>query len=396
MAGRAVQGIGASGLMPLGMAFISAIFAADQRGKALGTWSQVGPIAGFVGPLLAGVIITAWGWRASFVVPLLVGLAGFLVVYYVIPSGLSNIEPGFLRHFDWPGVALADRHGHWACSSILSSRPITGAGHRSPTGGCWSMTVCFWAPAAVVGAAAGRSVYSLDVFENRVFVQASGAASMRMVIMAGVGFLIPLYLVDVRDMSAAAMGVMLVINPGAMALMVRQGGQIADRWGSRMPVLIGMVAQISVVIMLFFLPATAPIWMLVLILAFHGLGAGTDAGCAAPLGHGRHGAGAHGLRGGTVQHGALRGHGHRHGYGGRHLAALSGQRPCPRWRRTNGAFSYSASRGMLGIVFAASMREPAWQEQKEEIDMSVPVGINVWSRLVDRTFPVSGPGRCAV
>ena len=94
MAGRAVQGIGASGLMPLGMAFISAIFAADQRGKALGTWSQVGPIAGFVGPLVAGVIITAWGWRASFVVPLLVGVAAFLVVYYVIPSGLSNIAAG--------------------------------------------------------------------------------------------------------------------------------------------------------------------------------------------------------------------------------------------------------------------------------------------------------------
>ncbi len=64
---------------------------------------------------------------------------------------------------------------------------------------------------------------------------------MRMVVMAGVGFLIPLYLVDVRDMSAAAMGVMLVINPGAMALMVRQGGEIADRWGSRIPVLIGSV-----------------------------------------------------------------------------------------------------------------------------------------------------------
>ena len=155
----------------------------------------------------------------------------------------------------------------------LSSRPITGAAPLTD----WRllfMTVVFLALLLWWERRRVDPFISLDVFQNRVFVQASGAASMRMVIMAGVGFLIPLYLVDVRDMSAAAMGVMLVINPGAMALIVRQGGEIADRWGSRIPVLLGFFAQISVVIMLFFLPATAPLWMLVLILAFHGLGAG--------------------------------------------------------------------------------------------------------------------------
>lgn len=272
IAGRAVQGIGASGLMPLGMAFISAIFAADKRGRALGTWSQVGPIAGFVSPLAAGVVISLWGWRASFIIPLVVATIAFAVVHHFIPSGLSTIEPGYLRHFDWIGVLLLSGTGAGTLF-YLSSRPITGAAPLTD----WRLLL------AAIALGSGLIWWEkhrqdpfipLDVFHNLQFLQASGAASMRMLIMSGVGFLIPLYLLDVREMSAAAIGVMLVINPGAMALMVRQGGQIADRWGSRVPVLVGMTVQVSAIVMLFYLPATAPIVVLVVILALNGLGAG--------------------------------------------------------------------------------------------------------------------------
>ncbi len=49
MAGRAIQGVGASGFMPLGMSIITTIFQAKERGKVLGSWSSVGPATGFVG-----------------------------------------------------------------------------------------------------------------------------------------------------------------------------------------------------------------------------------------------------------------------------------------------------------------------------------------------------------
>lgn len=272
LAGRAVQGIGGSGLMPLGMAFISAIFSTDSRGKALGTWSQVGPSAGFIGPLIAGVIIGIWGWRAAFFPPLLVGIAALLVVYYLIPSGLSTIEPGIFQRFDWPGVVLLAGAGT-SFVFYLSSRPITGVAPLRD----WRLlllAVIFFALLVWWERRRPDSFIPLEVFHERVFLQASGTASMRMVTMAGLGFLVPLYVVDVHGLSASAVGVMLVINPGAMALMVRQGGKIADRWGSRLPVLVGLSVQISVALLLFFLPGTAPVWTLGLILAFHGLGAG--------------------------------------------------------------------------------------------------------------------------
>ena len=272
MAGRAIQGVGASGLMPLGMAFITAIFTGSHRGRALGTWSQVGPLAGFFAPLLAGVMIAGWGWHMSFVAPLIVGALAFAVVYFVIPSGLSTIQPGYLRSFDWLGVFFL------ACSGagllfFLSSRPITG--HAPLTD--WRLliiTVVFFGLLVWWERRQAHPFIPMDVFGDRVFLAASTTGAMRMVTMAGIGFLIPLYLVDVREMSSVAVGIMLVINPGAMALMVRQGGKIADRYGSRLPSLIGLSVQAVACVMFYFLPADVSIWPMVFILTFFGLGSG--------------------------------------------------------------------------------------------------------------------------
>ena len=71
----------------------------------------------------------------------------------------------------------------------------------------------------------------VGVFSNRTFSIASICASVRMFNMAGVGFLIPLFLVDIYNLNAAYTGALLMISPGTMALVVRLGGLAADRWG---------------------------------------------------------------------------------------------------------------------------------------------------------------------
>ena len=355
MAGRAVQGIGASGLMPLGMAFISGIFATDQRGKALGTWSQVGPITGFVAPLVAGVVIVSWGWRAAFVPPLLVRIVAVGVVYYFIPAGLSTIEPGFLQRFDWIGVALLAATGT-SLFFYLSSRPITGV----PPLQDWrllmalvifSVLLVWWERHRL------EPFMPLDVFHNRLFLQASGAASMRMVVMAGVGFLIPLYLVDVRGLSTVIVGVMLVINPGAMALIVRQGGQIADRWGSRVPVLIGLGVQTSVLVMMFFLPERAPIWVLGAILAYHGLGAGLMLAALHRSAMGNTAASRMGAVAGMYSMLRFAGMAMGTALAGVILQQFLDQR-LPTLEAYQWTFLMFAIAGILGLVFAVTMREP--------------------------------------
>ncbi len=125
MAGRAIQGIGASGMMPMSMALISDVFLTSERGKALGTWGSVGPATGFFSPLIAGLLVAAGGWRAAFAPQLAVSIIALFVVHKGIPHGLSAVAPNFLRRFDWIGVILL----LLAMSTFMfyvSSRPITG------------------------------------------------------------------------------------------------------------------------------------------------------------------------------------------------------------------------------------------------------------------------------
>lgn len=272
MAGRAIQGIGASGLMPLAMALISTIFPAAERGNALGTWSVVGPIVGFVSPLFAGFMVDHWGWRAAFVPALLLTLVTFFVVARFVPAGLSHVQPHFWRTFDWLGVLLLAG----ATTSLLfflSSRPITGIAPLQD----WRLGLCMlvlFGAFLVWERRRADPFVELSIFTNRLFTLGSFAAGLRMVIMAGQEFLIPLYLVDVHQVSAAQIGGVTMMSAGTMALIVRFGGQAADRWGSRWPTVIGIGTQGLIMLVFVFLPATTPIWGIALLMAVYGLGAG--------------------------------------------------------------------------------------------------------------------------
>jgi len=272
MAGRAIQGVGTAGMMPLAMAMISTIFPPSERGKALGTWSSVGPTTAFVGPLLAGFLVDHYGWRAAFAPPLLIGVIALVVVYKNVPAGLSKVQPGFLRSFDWLGVALL-ASATTLLLFYLSSRPITGVEPLQDWrlgGAAILFFLLFW----IWERRQQMPFVDLSLLQNHMFTLGSICSSLRMVVMAGQSFLIALYLVDVHGISASHLGTMTMISAGSMALIVRVGGQVADRWGSRWPTVLGIGGQGAVMVAFALLPATTSLWTIALILAFYGQAAG--------------------------------------------------------------------------------------------------------------------------
>ena len=122
--GRAIQGAGLAGIAPLSMAIIYERFPSNDRGRALGTWNSIGPVVGIFGPLLAGLMIDYMGWRTIFVPTLLMGIFALAIVWLLIPS-LRTANFGFLRTFDWLGVALLDQRD--LVSRLLHFEP---ADHR--------------------------------------------------------------------------------------------------------------------------------------------------------------------------------------------------------------------------------------------------------------------------
>jgi MFS family permease len=270
--GRVIQGAGASAVMPLTIAMISELFPANQRGSVLGTWNSVAPATTLFATLLAGLLISTWGWRSIFVPALVVGLLAPFVVRRNIPDVPGDAQPGFLRSFDWVGMLLLGATVT-ALLFYISSRTVTGV----PALQDWRLLV-------TASALCGSFVLwetrrpdpfiSLGIFSHRLFTQASLCAAARMFAMAGINFLMPLYLADVMGVDAAGIGVMLALHAGALLATMRLGGLLADRRGSRWPVVAGLSTQACILVYFALLPNAAVPLLIIVGLGIHGLGAG--------------------------------------------------------------------------------------------------------------------------
>lgn len=272
MVGRAIQGVGTAGITPLGMAIISAIFHADERGKALGTWSSIGPTAAAIAPPTAGFLVDWGGWRLAFAPPLLLAVIAILVVAKVVPAGLSNVQPKFWRRFDWCGALLLGGAITFLLF-YLSSRLITGV---EPLHDWRLLGTALLLLAGFLWWERRQTdpFVRLGLFTNRMFTIASCVAALRMITMAGSSFLMPLFLVDIYQLRATTMGFILMIMPGAMMLMVRFGGLMADRWDTRWPVMIGFTAQVTTMLLFAQVTAATSLWIVCAYLTAHGLGVG--------------------------------------------------------------------------------------------------------------------------
>jgi EmrB/QacA subfamily drug resistance transporter len=63
---RAIQGLGAGGVMPVAITVIGDIYKLEERGRVQGAFSAVWALASLIGPLLGGVITDALSWRWIF------------------------------------------------------------------------------------------------------------------------------------------------------------------------------------------------------------------------------------------------------------------------------------------------------------------------------------------
>ncbi|HMN28609.1 MAG TPA: MFS transporter, partial [Caldilineaceae bacterium] len=78
-------------------------------------------------------------------------------------------------------------------------------------------------------------------------------------------------LTDIHHLNASLIGIALSLQAGMLFVTSQAGGQLADRWGSRGPIMASMVGLIGVMVALALAPASAPLWVIYFLSALHGL-----------------------------------------------------------------------------------------------------------------------------
>ena len=98
---RAVEGVGAAIIMPLGLTLLTSSFPAERRGAVIGIWGGVAGLAVASGPLIGGAVTQGLDWHWIFWVNVPVGLAAVAGSWLRLPD-----SRGPASRLDLPALVL--------------------------------------------------------------------------------------------------------------------------------------------------------------------------------------------------------------------------------------------------------------------------------------------------
>ncbi|KAL4980578.1 major facilitator superfamily-domain-containing protein [Aspergillus desertorum] len=107
LAGRAIQGAGAGGIITLANISVSDLFSVRERPMYYALFGSTWAIAGALGPLVGGAFTTSVTWRWCFYLNLPIGGFSFLVLFFFlkVDSPKTPLMAG-LKTIDWSGTLL--------------------------------------------------------------------------------------------------------------------------------------------------------------------------------------------------------------------------------------------------------------------------------------------------
>ncbi|MCE0522500.1 MAG: MFS transporter [Methylacidiphilales bacterium] len=223
---RAIQGLGAGGLITLAQTTVGDLIVPRERGRYQGLFGAVFATCSVAGPLLGGIITDVLSWRWIFYVNLPVGAAAL----FLIAIGLRT-HCNVVRHrIDYTGAAFL------TCGTVCLLLFLS-----------WGGSVYPWLSPVIVALAAVASLfYGLlirqerradepilppHLFSNRVFVVAVSVIGLNAMALFGSLVFLPLFFQVVLGASPSRAGLMMAPMMGGVIVASVTGGRLVSAFG---------------------------------------------------------------------------------------------------------------------------------------------------------------------
>ena len=100
---RGFQGLGATILIALSLAYVKESVSKKKIGSAMGLLGTMSAIGTASGPTLGGVLIQTFGWRAVFLILIPLGIVNLALIKKYIPTHKSDVQFN-IKKIDWTGT----------------------------------------------------------------------------------------------------------------------------------------------------------------------------------------------------------------------------------------------------------------------------------------------------
>jgi EmrB/QacA subfamily drug resistance transporter len=223
---RALQGLGAGGLMTLAMAIVADIIAPRERGRYQGYIQMVFVLASVTGPLLGGLLTDQASWRWVFYVNVPIGL---VALAFVTTQLHLPVERGHSR-IDYPGAALL-------AGAVTALLLVT----------TWAGNQFAWTSAEVLGVGAAgvvllvgfvlrerraaEPILPLRLFGDRVFVVVAVVLLLTTLALFSAIVFLPVFFQTVTGASATTSGLLLLPLLLATTITTAMVGRVISRTG---------------------------------------------------------------------------------------------------------------------------------------------------------------------
>lgn len=251
---RAIQGVGAGGLMVGAQAIMGDVISPRQRGRYMGYFGAVFAVTSVAGPLLGGVFTQDLSWRWVFYINVPIGIVALFVIASVLHIPVRRNE----HSIDYLGTALL---GAAVTAVILLTT--------------WGGTTYAWGSSEIVGTAVAATALLVgfywvekrateplmppSLFRNGIFNVTSIVGFIIGFLMFGLIIYIPLYLQTVHGASPTSSGLQLLPMIFGMLLTFIPSGRLVTRWGRYkvFPILGTAITAVGIYLLSLMTPTTS-------------------------------------------------------------------------------------------------------------------------------------------
>src|SRR5689334_16929826 len=237
---RALQGIGAGAIQPMGMTIIGDLYTVEERARVQGYVAGVWGVSSVIGPTLGGVFAEYLSWRWIFFVNLPLGAAAVWMLARHFKEKLERRE----HRIDYLGAALLIS----GCTLLILATLEGGtswAWLSAPSIVIFALGTALIVAFVLVERRVPEPVLPLWVFRHRTLVGGNLAALIVGALLIGLSSYVPNFAQGVLGASAVVAGFVLAAMTLGWPLSATFSGKIYLRIGFRNTALIGSVTIVA-------------------------------------------------------------------------------------------------------------------------------------------------------